>query len=478
MLGFAMQAPRPIAASSAPEREASAGPATVRRGPAFATIALALMMMSIDSTIVATALHALQQGLDTSINWAGWTLTGYSFGFALMLPIAGKLSERLGRRRVFIGSVVVFTLASLGCALANDIGTLIALRVLQAAGGAGFTPSATGLIVDHFGAARDRFVSLFGSIFPIGAMIGPVFGGLCVAYWSWRGVFFVNVPIGIAIVVLALRYIPRDRPVSRERRAGMDFVGMALLGLCLLAGMLAINLLGEQGASVAAFAAALAVALLAGVGFVVRIRRAAQPFIAPRLIYGTGFGAVNAVNAIFGGMSIGAVALVPLYATNRYGIDVLAAGSLLIAQGVAAIVFSLLATWGLRRTGYRRPLVLGALAIVLGLLGVALHPPAGWAPYPWLMGATFLVGIGVGVVNPASRNAGLQLAPQNASTLAAMRTLFLQIGTIATVSLATAVLAAAADPGAMQAWIYGAVAVVLLLALPLVRRVPDHRGAW
>ena len=102
------------------------------------------MMMSIDSTIVATALHALQTGLDTSIIWAGWTLTAYSFGFVLMLPISGRLSERFGRKRVFMGSVAVFTLASLGCGLADNIHVLIALRVLQAAGGAGFTPSATG----------------------------------------------------------------------------------------------------------------------------------------------------------------------------------------------------------------------------------------------------------------------------------------------------------------------------------------------
>ena len=94
------------------------------------------MMMSIDSTIVATALYALQTGLDTSIIWAGWTLTAYSFGFVLMLPISGRLSERFGRRRVFMGSVAVFTLASLGCGLAKDSHVLIALRVLQAGGGA------------------------------------------------------------------------------------------------------------------------------------------------------------------------------------------------------------------------------------------------------------------------------------------------------------------------------------------------------
>ena len=183
----------------------------VRRGVVFAIVALALLMMSIDSTIVATALHSLRRGLQTSIDWAGWTITAYSFGFVVILPISGKLSEQYGCRRVFLGSVIAFTLASLCCGLADNIYVLIALRGLQAAGGAGFTPSATEIIVDHFGDARDRAVSLFGSIFSIGAMIGPIFGGLFVSYWTWRGIFLVNVPIGVAVIVLALCYVPRDR---------------------------------------------------------------------------------------------------------------------------------------------------------------------------------------------------------------------------------------------------------------------------
>src|SRR6185312_14254736 len=202
----------------------------VRRVLVFTIVALALLMMSIDLTIVATALRSLQQGLQTSINWAGWTITAYSFGFVLMLPISGKLSERYGRRRVFLGSVAAFTVASLCCGLADNIFVLIALRALQAAGGAGFTPSATGIVVDHFGDARDRAVSLFGSIFPVGAMIGPIFGGL-----------FVNVPIGLVVIVLAWRYIPHDRRRTTRHQAGMDVAGMALLGAGLLAGMLAIS---------------------------------------------------------------------------------------------------------------------------------------------------------------------------------------------------------------------------------------------
>lgn len=119
-------------------------PQPVRRLLVFTTVALALMMMSIDMTIVATALHALQNDLDTSVNWAGWTITAYSFGFVLMLPVSGKLSEQYGRCRVFIGSVFAFTAASLLCGFADNIYVLIALRAVQAAGGAGSPPRRPG----------------------------------------------------------------------------------------------------------------------------------------------------------------------------------------------------------------------------------------------------------------------------------------------------------------------------------------------
>src|SRR5699024_1279532 len=152
----------------------------VRRLLVFCIIALALMMMAVDGTIVATALDAIKTGLDTSVNWVGWTITAYAFGFVVMLPISGKLSARYGNRKVFLGSVIAFTTASLLCGLASNIYMLIVLRALQAAGGAGFTPAATGIIVQHFGDARDRAVGMFGSMFPLGAMIGPILGGLFV----------------------------------------------------------------------------------------------------------------------------------------------------------------------------------------------------------------------------------------------------------------------------------------------------------
>ncbi|MDI3468898.1 MAG: hypothetical protein OJF62_000961 [Pseudolabrys sp.] len=445
----------------------------------FAIVALALLMMSVDTTIVATALDTLQHGLQTSINWAGWTITAYSFGFVLMLPISGKLSGRYGHRKVFLASVVVFTGASLCCGLADNIYVLIALRALQAAGGAGITPSATGIVVDHFGGARDRAVGLFGSIFPIGAMIGPIFGGLFVSYWTWRGIFFVNVPIGLAVIVLALHYVPKDRPIGGARPR-MDTPGMVFLGSGLLAGMLAASYLGEKNAHIwsSAFTVPLAIAIVALWMFFRHIGHSAQPFIAPHLIHGPGFGAVNLLNALYGGGTAGIVALIPLYAANRYGINALDSGILLIAQGIAAIVLSATATWALRSTGYRRPLYAGGVVIAIGTLLLALSPPAGVPSYAWLAGSALLVGAGSGAINPASRNAGLQLAPEQSSTLAALRTMSRQIGTIIAISIATATVAGADDPGRNQAWIYAMAALLLVSALPLIARVPEHHGSW
>ncbi len=452
----------------------------VHRGWIFTIVALALLMMSIDSTIVATALHSLRLGLHTSIDWAGWTLTAYSLGFVVVLPISGKLSEQYGSRRVFLGSIIAFTIASLCCGLADNIYVLIALRGLQAAGGAGFTPSATEIIVDHFGNARDRAVSLFGSIFSIGALIGPIFGGLFVSYWTWRGIFLVNVPIGAAVIVLALLYVPRDRPRKTGPHPSMDATGMALLGCGLLSGMLAVSYLAEGNvrASSPGFVIPMVVAVVALWMFFRHINRSANPFIAPRFISGVGFGAVNLVNGLYGGVTSGVVALVPLYASNRYGINALGSGTLLIAQGIAAIILSIVGAFTLRRTGYRPPLYVGSVVIATGMLLLAVSPLAGIPPYMWLAGSAFLIGLGRGANNPASRNAGLQLAPEHASTLAALRTMCMAIGTIVTISVDTAILASSQDPGRIQAWLFAVTAVLFVAALPLIARVPEHRGSW
>jgi hypothetical protein len=293
-------------------------------------------------------------------------------------------------------------------------------------------------------------------------------------------VFFVNVPIGVAVIVLALRYLPQDRPPADKAQFWMDPAGMVLLAVALLAGMFAIGYMGEKNATPwsPAFVVPSAIAIFAAWRFFHHINRSPHPFIAPRLIHGPGFGPVNLVNAIYGGVTLGAVTLIPLYATNRYRMDALGSGTLLVAQGAAAIGLSVIGALALRRTGYRMPLYIGGAAIAIGMLLLAFRPDATIPPYGWLAGSAFLVGVGAGAISPASRNAGLQLAPRHSSTLAALRSASLQIGPIVTVSIVTAILAASDDPGRTQAWVFIAAALLLVAALPLIRRVPEQHGAW
>lgn len=440
---------------------------------------MALLMSSLDGTIVATALHAIQHGLDASINWVSWVITAYSVGMVLGLSLAGKLNGRFGQRRFFIASVVVFAAASLCCGLAANIYLLIALRAVQAAGGAGFTPSATAIITGNFGQARDKAVGLFGSIFPIGSMIGPIFGGLFVSYWSWRGIFFVNVPIGILLIVLCLRYVPRDPDRDGRARSPVDLTGMALLGVGALALMLGISYLGEVGssASSALFIAPVIAGLLGVALFGRHIRRVPDPFIAPRLIAGRGFAAVNVINILYGGAVGGMLALVPLYAVDRYRISALGSGTLLTGEGIAAIAASSLAAMGLRRTGYRWPMYIGSVCTAIGIAGLAAHP-ARITPYAWLATTACLIGIGGGLASPASRNAGLQLAPDQSAALAALRSTGRQVGQIAAVSITTTIIAQSVSPGELQAKVFIAFAILLVACLPVISRVHEHRGSW
>ncbi|MCO5287346.1 MAG: MFS transporter [Chitinophagaceae bacterium] len=461
-----------------PHRQADSKP--VRRILVFIIVSFALLMMTIDLTIVATALHTLQHELHTTINWAGWTITAYSFGFVLMLPITGELSERYGHKRMYLISITVFTSASLLCGLSNSIYQLVAMRVIQAAGAAGITPSVTGIIVNHFGSARDRAVSLFGSVFPIGAMIGPIFGGLFVTYLTWRDIFFVNIPIGIVVIILSIAYIPKDPERDGKKHPRLDIPGILFMGSGILSAMFAASYLGEKKANIlsAPFLILIVFSAFALFLFFRHINRTNTPIIAPRLIHGKGFGSVNIINVVYGGVSQGVVALVPLYAANRYGLSALDSGTLLVAQGVAAVILSTVVTIILRKSGYRPPLYAGVITMAIGIALLVIPPPEVFSSYTWLAIATFLIGAGAGAINPSCRNAGLQLAPEHASTLAALRSMCLQIGSILTVAISTAILTGSSHPGNVQAWIYLASSLLFLIAIPLIKRIPEHHGTW
>jgi EmrB/QacA subfamily drug resistance transporter len=450
--------------------------AAQHRALIFFIVSMALFMASIDGTIVATALPRIGDSLHARLNWLGWTITIYQLGQIIAMPLAGKISDQFGRKKVFIVCAVIFTVTSFVCGLSTSIYMLVPLRFVQALGGGAFMPSATGIVSDTFGRDRDRALGMFTSIFPIGGICGPVFGGLIAGYWSWRGIFFINIPIGIALIILAIRFIPHKAPSDAGR---LDYRGVTLLCTTIIFGMLAITTLGEKGVSPTdpIVVVSSVAAIVLGYLFVRHTKHAPAPFIPIALLRGKGFSTMNILNTLYGSAALGFGALVPLYAENRYHISITTAGTVLSARAVGMISVAAISAMMLRRTGYRLPMTIGFIALAVGLFFLSITPH-GLSPYWWLALFALLTGLGMGCAGPATNNATLQLAPDQVAAIAGLRGMFRQTGGILYVSIATAVLARSAHPASTQAHIFVIQAVVVAVMIGLVYIVPDHRGTW
>jgi EmrB/QacA subfamily drug resistance transporter len=478
--GDAPTAPLPAATAQPPAQPLE------RRWLVFGIVSIGLFMASMDQTIVATALPAIEHDLRAGINWTGWTITVYALGQVIAMPLAGKISDLYGRKKVFCFSAVVFTVASLCCGFAPSMPLLLLPRFIQALGGGAFMPSATGIVADHFGPARDRAVGMFTSIFPVGGIVGPIVGGIFVSYWSWRGIFLVNVPIGILLITLTIKFIPSSSPSpslpsspAAGRRGGrIDIRGVVLLAVLIATAMFGVSYLGSGRVPLYSpvFLGAEAVALVALCLFVRHSRRDAAPFVPYRLLRGRGFGVMNLINLVYGAAALGFSALVPLYAQNRFHIAALGAGTLLTARAVGMIAVAGVATMALRRTGYRLPMIIGFVVLAGGLVMMSLAPAI--SAYAWLAIAAAITGLGMGLSVPASNNASLQLAPDQVAAIAGLRGMFRQSGAIIAISVTTAVIARSSSPGIVQAQVFVVFAFLLVLLLPLVWLVPEHRGNW
>jgi EmrB/QacA subfamily drug resistance transporter len=456
--------------------------AEAREDPGRSRVVVALLALTttflstIDATIVATALPAIRDNLHTTINWAGWTITVYSLGVVLSMPTAGRLANQLGQRRVFLWALALFTTGSLFCGLSTNIYELIAFRALQSFGGGALNPTAAGIISTYFGKGRDRAIGLFSSIAAVGQFTGPVLGGLFVGYLNWHWIFFVNVPIGITILVLVPRFISESRARGTQR---IDFTGMSLLAVFILFSTLMITNLGDRNVNSVEFV--LVPAISAAVALALFIRhncRVPDPFVPLHLLYGRGFGSINLINFLWGFAGWGMATLVPLYAQDRYRLPALNSGTLLSSRGVTMFIFGFFAAMTLRRSGYRLPMIVGYLFTVAGML-MMVFSPQGIGPFGWLAIAAGLTGVGNGLASPSSRNAGLELVPDEVASTTGLRFMFNSIGTIFSVSIVTAILNRSSDPGLVQAHIILVMAAIIgLVMVPLVRGIPEHKGEW
>jgi MFS family permease len=275
-----------------------------------------------------------------------------------------------------------------------------------------------------------------------------------------------------------IKFVPESQRTARSRT---DVRGLVLMGLFVLAANFGITSIGNRHTAVydPVFLVPEVAALVVLYLFIRHTRRSANAFIPMRLLRAKGFAVMNSLNLLWGIVGFGVASLAPLYAEDRYHLAALSAGTLLAARGVGAIVVGAAAAMALRRTGYRIPLIVGFTVVAIGTLAMSIAPRLGLSPYVWLSIGAGLTGLGNGMANPASRNACLQVAPDEVAAITGLRQMFVFMGIIFSVSTVTAILNRSANPGMAQAHILWVVAAVLLVVMvPLVFRVPEHKGSW
>ena len=457
---------------------ASGGSVSPRSIAIFAVVSLALLMASIDSTIVAVGLPEMMRGLNTNLIWISWVITGYSLTQTVMMPMAGKLSDDFGRKRLFLGCVVLFTTSSLLCAMAPNVELLIAFRVLQAIGGGAFLPSAAGIVSDVFSAEhRGTAIGLFTSVFPLGGIVGPNVGGWMIDNFGWRSIFSVNVPIGIVLFGTGIFLLPAGGRIAARR--SIDLIGAGAFATGVVALMYGMSVWGEHVSFEWQVGLWFMIGLVALLAFIRHEARTEDPMIDLRLLKERAFVAANMYNFLYGGLVFGFFSFIPLYATVEYGMSASQAGLILTPRAIAMISLSAISSFLLIRFGYRIPMILGIVLISLGLFvtGQGFHNPTIFgveiSNLVFLSLTIAITGLGVGIGGPAANNAALDLMPEAVARITGLRGMFRSSGGVLGTAAIVLALAHFDDQAHGLEVIFTALSFLILLIIPVVFMIPD-----
>jgi len=407
--------------------------AELRQGVITFAIMLATVMTVLDTTIVNVALPYMQGGLSATRDEIAWVLTSYIVAAAVMTPVTGWISARLGRRRVFLWSVVIFTVTSMMCGMAQTLTEMVFFRMLQGLAGAALVPLSQAILLDTY--PREKHgpaMALWGVGIMIGPILGPTLGGYLTEYANWRWVFFINLPVGILAAVLILGFVPETK---RRGDVPFDFLGFFLLSLAISA----LQLVLDRGERLDWFSSneILIEAVLAGYGlyaFLVHAATTKHPFLDLRLLKDRNYASSLVFIFIVGIILFSTLALMPPFLQSLLGYPVLTTGLVLAPRGFGTMMAMVVVGRLLKRYD-ARPIM---------MVGFALTAESMWEMSGfnmdvgiWDVIRTGIVqGVGLGCIFvPLSTIAYATLAPEHRNEAASVFSLMRNIGSSIGISI-------------------------------------------
>jgi EmrB/QacA subfamily drug resistance transporter len=409
-------------------------------GTIFGALMLVMLLASLDQTIVSTALPTIV-GEFGGLEHLSWIVTAYLLATTIVTPLYGKFGDLFGRKIVLQFAIVLFLVGSMLCGLSRSMMQLIVFRAVQGLGGGGLIVTVMAVIGDLFSPRkRGKFQGIFGGVFGLSTVMGPLIGGFFVEQLSWRWIFYVNLPLGlVALVIIGWAF---SAPSARQRPS-IDIAGAALLALTLTALVLLTSLGGHTIAWSSPAALSLSIGTLAALaGFIAAEHVAAEPILPLRLFANRVFTISCAIAFIVGLALFGSVTFLPMYLQVVKGVSPTHAGMMLTPMMVGVLVTSISSGRIISRIGRYRPFPIAGTAIMT--VGLALLATLGVATGTWTACLYMIVlGLGLGLVMQV-----LVLAVQNAvdyrhlGVATSGTTLFRSIGGVVGVSLFGAIFAA------------------------------------